>query len=277
MVIDPGTRARMGEVAVAAARAVGYVNAGTVELIFSRGEFFFLEMNTRLQVEHPVTEAVYSVDLVAEQLRIAAGERLADPPGAGCPAGSRHRMPDQRRGLRAELPPLTGAGHRVSRALRSRGPCRRRADRPGPGLAELRLADRQADRLGPDPPARHRQDAPGAHRVRHHRHPDQHPVSPRGPQLPRLPARRVHDPLHRGPPGAGGRGAGSGRGGGSDSIACSATPPTSPRSPPRWPCRSAELSCRPGRAPGRAGARRRCPRSPCRPPPRCRRGPRPRR
>ena len=76
VVIDPGTRARMGEVAVAAARAVGYVNAGTVELIFSRGEFFFLEMNTRLQVEHPVTEAVYSVDLVAEQLRIAAGEHL---------------------------------------------------------------------------------------------------------------------------------------------------------------------------------------------------------
>ena len=64
VVIDPATRARMGEVAVAAARAVGYVNAGTVELIFSKGEFFFLEMNTRLQVEHPVTEAVYSVDLV---------------------------------------------------------------------------------------------------------------------------------------------------------------------------------------------------------------------
>jgi pyruvate carboxylase subunit A len=76
VVIDPATRARMGEVAVTAARAVGYVNAGTVELIYSKGDFFFLEMNTRLQVEHPVTEAVYSVDLVAEQLRIASGERL---------------------------------------------------------------------------------------------------------------------------------------------------------------------------------------------------------
>jgi pyruvate carboxylase subunit A len=75
-VMDEELRERMGKAATTAAKAVGYRNAGTVEFMYSKGDFFFLEVNTRLQVEHPITELITGIDLAKEQLRVASGLEL---------------------------------------------------------------------------------------------------------------------------------------------------------------------------------------------------------
>jgi acetyl-CoA carboxylase biotin carboxylase subunit len=75
--IDAATRAAIGKTVTTAIKKLGYLGVGTIEFLYENGEFYFIEMNTRLQVEHPVTEMITGVDLVREQIRIAAGEKLS--------------------------------------------------------------------------------------------------------------------------------------------------------------------------------------------------------
>ena len=149
--LDDHTRSRMGKAAVAVARSVGYVGAGTVEFLYDGDQFFFLEMNTRLQVEHAVTEEITSLDLVRLQLLVADGEAL--PEEAMDPAMLGHAIEAR---LYAEDPlngylPAAGRLDRFEFPSLARPQDRFRGGERKRGLGVLRPDDRQGRGVGGDP------------------------------------------------------------------------------------------------------------------------------
>ena len=163
--LPDGVEEAMGEAAIKAAKAVGYYNAGTVEFIYQDGEFFFLEMNTRLQVEHPVTEVITGIDLVEWQIRVASGEPL--PMTQDEVAARRHGHGIEIR-INAENPaggkflPSPGTITKLHRARRVRRALRRRLRDRRRDQPVLRQPRRQAHRVGQGPPDGDRAHDPGA-------------------------------------------------------------------------------------------------------------------
>ena len=198
--LSVAARADLCQRALRAAVGAGYENLGTLEfLVDAAGNFYFIEINCRIQVEHPVTEMLTGIDSVALQIRIAAGEPLGFNQGDVRVTRTRDRVPHQRRGSERRLPPQRRPRRDVPRARRPRG-----ADglAPLPGLrgsALLRLAARQAHRVGAGSRDGDRARPDGARRARRRR-PRHQPGDPsRAPRQPRVP-RGAHDDQPARPP-----------------------------------------------------------------------------
>ena len=180
LAVTPALREAMTAAAASVARTVGYTNAGTIEFLLDEdGRFYFLEMNTRLQVEHPITEMVTGVDLVRWQIRIARGERLdLDPLAVQRPKG--HAIECR---IYAEDPDnnfLPSPG-RIRHLRAPAGPGMRDDSGAAAGLDVPIFYDPMISKLvawAEDRPQADRADAPGARRVPDHGDPDHHPVFP---------------------------------------------------------------------------------------------------
>ena len=187
---------RIGERCADACKRIAYRGAGTFEFLYENGEFFFIEMNTRVQVEHPVTEAITGIDIVQQQILIAAGRKLAFRQRDVVRRGPRDRVPHQR-GRPVLVRAVAGAHHVVASARRPRDPGRLARVPELFRAAPLRLDDRQGHRVRRYPRAG---DGAHAHRVvRDDRrgHQDQHSVAPGAPARRQVPAGRHLDPLSR--------------------------------------------------------------------------------
>ena len=176
--VDPELRERIGQIGTEAARAVGYRSAGTIEGLLADGEYFFLEMNTRVQVEHCVTEMVTGIDIVREQLKIAAGEPLAYGQDDVVIRGHAIECRINAEDASKNFAPAPG---RIESYREPSGPFVRvdsGAEAGLRGAAPLRPDDRQADRLGRGPRGLHAPDAARARRVRDRRAQDADPLPP---------------------------------------------------------------------------------------------------
>ena len=157
--VDEELRERIGQIATEAARAVDYRGAGTIEGLLQDGEYFFLEMNTRVQVEHCVTEMTTGIDIVREQIRIAAGEPLSVAQDEVELRGHAIECRINAEDAAKNFAPAPGTDHALPRAVRA-GRARRLRRAVGLGdHAALRPDGREADRLGHRPRGRDAADA----------------------------------------------------------------------------------------------------------------------